>query len=239
MVQDRNVDRGDDHSKRHLTTRRGFVTAVGFGVVSLYGLWAAYGAVPTSLSLPSTWEALGEGGMHGMVHGGGGEMSPEEFRRRTEAFIEANSLPDGSVKPARRAMAGISAAAEQEREAAPADEREGEHEAAKKAMVMAAGDEHDEGAEPVDVYMMASRYSYEPSVLRLEANVPYRFLMMAMDTNHGISINIRAAGHIMRRPARTLTEMTMTFTNPGVYLVYCTVYCGEGHDMMKGSIIVE
>ena len=62
---------------------------------------------------------------------------------------------------------------------------------------------------------------------------------MSMDANHGASINVGFAGHIMRRPARTMAEMTMTFTEPGEYLVYCTVYCGLGHDMMKGKIIVE
>ena len=33
-------------SLSHLTTRRGFVAALGFGGVSLYGLWVGYGAAP-------------------------------------------------------------------------------------------------------------------------------------------------------------------------------------------------
>ena len=31
----------DRSSEQHFTTRRGFVAACGFGIVGLYGLWAA------------------------------------------------------------------------------------------------------------------------------------------------------------------------------------------------------
>ena len=36
-------------SKKHFTTRRGFIAASGFGGLGLYGLWAAYGAAPGPL----------------------------------------------------------------------------------------------------------------------------------------------------------------------------------------------
>lgn len=97
----------------------------------------------------------------------------------------------------------------------------------------------DGGEEPIDVYLMALRYSYVPRVLRLEHGVPYRFRMMSMDVNHGASIHSGFTGHIMRRPAGTMVEMVMTFPERGEYMIYCTVYCGEGHSTMKGKIIVE
>ena len=97
----------------------------------------------------------------------------------------------------------------------------------------------DEKKEPIDVYLMAMRFSYLPRVLRLEKGVPYRFRMMSMDVNHGASIHTGFAAHIMRRPAQIMVEMVMTFPNPGEYMMYCTVYCGEGHSQMKGKIIVE
>ena len=105
-------------SKRHITTRRGFIAATGFGGVSLYGLWAAYGAAPGPLAL------LGLGGQHQTAdahakpapansqassgsadagHGGHGAArpgpSPDEFSRMTADFIERYRLPDGSVYP--------------------------------------------------------------------------------------------------------------------------------------------
>ncbi len=96
-----------------------------------------------------------------------------------------------------------------------------------------------QGGEPIDVYLMAMQFYYLPNVLRLERGVPYRFRMMSMEVNHGASIHTGFAGHIMRRPARTMSEMVMTFSETGEFMIYCTVYCGVGHSQMKGKIIVE
>lgn len=226
----------DGVGKRHPTTRRGFITGLGFGVVSLYGLWAVYGAAPVSLGFLSE----GSGSMANMkgMHGGDGGMSPEEFRRLTEEFIEANRLADGSVKPGHGAVAAR----------IPRDGHEDDDHGAMAQMTTAGdGDQgtevgpirgHGAEEEPIDVYVMASRYGYEPGVLRLDVKVPYKFKFMAVDADHGASINLRFAGHMIRCPAKTLAVQTLAFTSPGEYLVYCTVYCGEGHDLMMGKIIV-
>lgn len=90
--------------RQHLTNRRAFITALGFGGVSLYGAWAVYGAaplpfigsigaVPAGPPLPPN-ASQGHGG-----HGGGGAMTPEEFLRNHEDFIARFELPDGSVAP--------------------------------------------------------------------------------------------------------------------------------------------
>ncbi|MCR4331996.1 MAG: hypothetical protein NUV34_04750, partial [Sulfuricaulis sp.] len=79
---------------------------------------------------------------------------------------------------------------------------------------------------------------YAPGVLRLETGVPYRFRIMAVDADHGMSIYVRFAGHMIRCPARTLFERELIFSEAGENLVYCSVYCGEGHDLMQGLIVV-
>ncbi|OOG21032.1 hypothetical protein B1C78_16650 [Thioalkalivibrio denitrificans] len=91
--------------KPHFTTRRGFITALGFGAVSLYGLWAAYGAAPLPFarSLAGGHDSHGAGhGDHG-GHGGHGDAShgpdAEAFTRKTQAFIERYRLEDGTVYP--------------------------------------------------------------------------------------------------------------------------------------------
>lgn len=220
--------------KTHLTARRGFITTLSFGIVSLYGLWAAYGAAPTSLSFLT--EGMGEGGGgHNMGPGGG--PTPEEFRRMTEAFIKANELPDGTVKPTRQVMAALAEPAKH----ADEDKPEGSDAHGMTGMAGMPGmskDKHGEADGPIEVFMVASRYGYEPEVLRLEANVPYRFRIMAVDAVHGASINFGGGGRMIRCPSRTEVKTDLTFTRPGKLLVYCTVYCGEGHDLMKGAIIV-
>ncbi len=233
---------------RHFTTRRGFVIFVGLFVLTLYFVWAGYGAAPVSLSFLDEAESESMGGMAMGGHGSGtGAITPEKFEEITEKFVKDFSLPDGSVRPARHMM-GADEDGKTAKEHGQPDAMK-PSEAARKASSMempamgARQQKEAHGAEeeekPIDVYLMAMQFSYVPRVLRLEKGVPYRFRMMSMDVNHGASIHTGFAGHIMRRPAQTMVEMVMTFPSPGEYMMYCTVYCGEGHSQMKGKIIVE
>lgn len=214
-----------EHSSRgHFTTRRGFIVGAGFGVVSLYGLWAAYGATPLRL-IPHGDEAAPPD--HTGGHGGHGRASGpaiEDFRRLTGEFVEANKLADGSVRPQRQ------------RVAEPAGTNEhAMHGAAKQSATQIAPQP---AAEPIDVYLAAYQWGYMPAVLRLEAGVPYRFRMMAVDVTHGASLQIGSRGHIIRLRAGALVEQELRFARAGEYLVYCTIYCGMLHDRMQGKIIV-
>ena len=57
-------------------------------------------------------------------------------------------------------------------------------------------------------------------------------------TAHGASIQFGRGGRMVRlRPGR-VTEMVLTFHEPGRYLVYCTMYCGPAHDVMQATIEV-
>jgi heme/copper-type cytochrome/quinol oxidase subunit 2 len=189
-------------TRNHFTTRRGFVAATGFGLVSLYLVWAGYGAAPLGLGAHGE-NAQEDAGSHG---GGHGDMpagpSREEFRKLAEDFAEQYKLPDGSVQP------------------------------------RAHGSHAGHGAGPTDVYLMAMQWAYLPSVLRLEAGVPYRFRMMAMDIAHGASVQLGTGARIIRLRPGVLVEQELTFAEPGEYLVYCTVYCGLPHDRMQGRIVV-
>ncbi|MBP2292699.1 hypothetical protein [Azospirillum rugosum] len=216
-------------SERHFTTRRGFVAALGFGAVSLYGAWAAYGAAPLPFgghkeaatpepdahgghSGHGTAEAPPEAGGHG-AHGGSAGMAPEEFRFEHDYFVERYAQPDGSVNPHGSEDTHSHAA--------------GGHDHS-----------HEPGGRPVDVYLMAQKFAYSPDVLRLKVGQAYRFRMMADDITHGASIQLGSASRIIRLRPNTVTEQTITFTKPGEYLVYCTVYCGQAHDAMQGRIVV-
>lgn len=98
---------------------------------------------------------------------------------------------------------------------------------------------HVEGSSPRDVYVLAQQWSFEPNVLRLRANEPHRFRMMAVDAAHGASIQLGLASHIIRLPKGVLVERELTFTKAGEYLIYCTIYCGEGHQFMSARIFVS
>lgn len=204
---------------RHLTTRRGFVAAASLTALSLYGVWAAFGAAPAPWGEDDAAEAAAAPPQpgHGAGHGAAGEgLSADQFRRLAETFLSEYGLPDGSVAPrpgeAMPAMAGHSAPA-----------------AAHAA----------EAGAPVDVYLLAQRWSFEPAVLQLSPGVSYRFRMMAVDVSHGAAIQLGAGSRIMRLRRNVLVEKVIAFRRPGEHLLYCTVFCGAGHDQMLGRILVS
>jgi cytochrome c oxidase subunit 2 len=229
-----------------LSTRRGFVAAVSLGAVSLYGLWAGVGAAPLRF-----WDLGGSGidgmDMSGDGHGGADGLSPEAFRGLADEFNAKHRQADGSVSvqpmPAGQSMPGMSMPAESEGSGQsmpgmkmPDSTNHSGHEmpATSEQASSLSGE-----TSPLDVYLLAQQWSFDPSVLHLSANQSYRFRMMAVDAAHGASLQLGKASHIIRLPKGALVEQELSFTQPGEYLLYCTMYCGEGHQFMSGKIIVS
>jgi uncharacterized cupredoxin-like copper-binding protein len=234
-------DETTDGGTRPYTTRRRFIAGASLGAVSLYGLWAALGAAPLDFAELEGGEAGAESGGHGEHGGAPTGPTPEEFRRLTDEFIARHGLPDGSVELGPAEMAADDHASHDMAEMDQLGEAAGAGGHDMAAMDMAAIEEpavavHAPGAP--EVYILAQQWSFEPAMLRLKANVPYRFRMMAVDTGHGASLQLGFGSRIVRLRRNVLTEQTLTFTRPGDYLLYCTVYCGPGHDFMSGRIVI-
>jgi plastocyanin len=269
-------------NKPHFTTRRGFVASLGFGGVSLYGLWVAYGAAPGPLALfkPHAAEAAAAG-----AHGGGHAAAEntnvvDEFRRLHAEFIDRFAQADGAVQPgvlaaavpdmthmpastgavepaahdmsmmeaapvAPEASAGGHAGGHGGAAAEPAEEMAAmdagaAHAVADETAPDTAHDAHADTAEgaPIEVYLLAERWYFEPAHLRLESGVAYRFRMLAADIPHGASIALGGGSRMARLRPGAVTEMELRFDRPGEHLVYCSLYCGQGHDLMQARIEV-
>lgn len=229
-----------DH--RHFTTRRGFVAALGLGGVSLYGAWAAWGAAPTPFARDGAPAPVEAGRGHGAEaaeavggHTEASDLEPEAFLRAHDDFLRRFTQGDGAVDPhapvERDGHAHVGAG-HGGGEAAHADA--GGH-----------GGGHDAGghggeaaADPTEVWLLATRFAYSPDLLRLRAGAPYQFQMMAEDVTHGASIRLGPGSRIIRLRPNRPSAQTLVFTRPGAFLVYCTAYCGPGHDLMQGRIVV-
>ena len=89
----------------------------------------------------------------------------------------------------------------------------------------------------VTVSLRAEFYVFRPEEVRVPAGVPVRFRVTSPDVLHGFQIvgtNVNltvAPGYV--------SEATTTFETPGEYLVVCNEYCGLGHHLMQGKVIVE
>lgn len=210
------------------TTRRSFVGVASLGAVSLYGLWASLGAAPLRF-----WEQREPSGksMDMAGHGSAQGPTPDEFRQMTEEFLARRLQPDGSIlvepEQATPSMAGMTMTPDPQGSAHAMPGMTDE------SMV------HGGEAAPLDVFMLAQQWSFDPPMVRLRAGVPYRFKMMAVDAAHGASLQLGRGSHIIRLPKGILVEEELVFTEPGEYLLYCTIYCGEGHQFMNGKIKVS
>lgn len=89
----------------------------------------------------------------------------------------------------------------------------------------------------VTVSLRAEFYVFRPEQVRVPAGVPVTFRITSPDVLHGFQIvgtNVNltvAPGYV--------SEATTTFETPGEYLVVCNEYCGLGHHLMQGKVIVE
>ena len=95
-----------------------------------------------------------------------------------------------------------------------------------------------DAAHGIDIKLSRLRHYFDPPALRLDLDRPYRFRMLAADVTHGASIQFGEGARMIRLGPGAETELQMTFTRPGSFLVYCTSYCGPGHDGMQARITV-
>jgi cytochrome c oxidase subunit 2 len=251
MEIDSDTDHPAGRDGASMTTRRSFIVATSLGAVSLYGLWAGLGVAPLRFWKTGGTTATGsatEGGGHD-EHGGGSGGDAIAFRQAVEKFVTEHQQPDGSVlvEPSvPDAIADITISDE-----APPAAHDMSSMAGKTTTESEGLDNHDSNAMsgmnhdtanqgaiavPADVYLLAQQWSFEPPWLKLKTGASYRLKLMAVDAAHGASLQLGPASEIIRLPKGVQVERTITFTRPGTYLVYCTIYCGEGHQFMSGKL---
>jgi heme/copper-type cytochrome/quinol oxidase subunit 2 len=91
---------------------------------------------------------------------------------------------------------------------------------------------------PGTVYVLAEQFEFIPDTIRLSAGEHYKFAFLSPDVLHGVSLiqGMSLNGVVM---PKMVSPMEIEPTREGEILMLCTEYCGEGHDMMRGRIIVE
>lgn len=100
-------------------------------------------------------------------------------------------------------------------------------------------------ADAMDVYVMGKKWMWKfnypdgpnsINVLRVPANRPVRLLLTSQDVIHSFFVpEFRMKKDVV--PGR-YTQTWFTATKPGKYQILCTEYCGAGHSIMRGEVIV-
>ena len=76
----------------------------------------------------------------------------------------------------------------------------------------------------------------------MKSGVEYVFKMMSQDVIHGASFNLGDKSIMVRTPPQKLVDLPITFDDTPEtmkFFIYCTYYCGAGHESMFSQIIVE
>ncbi|MBO8171476.1 MAG: cytochrome C oxidase subunit II [Bacillaceae bacterium] len=93
------------------------------------------------------------------------------------------------------------------------------------------------GPKEYRVVMLSYVFGYNPGTITIPQGSTVHFEATSRDVIHGVYVpgtNI----NLMLIPGH-ITEFTQTFNKPGEYLYLCHEYCGVGHHLMQGRIIVE
>lgn len=87
-----------------------------------------------------------------------------------------------------------------------------------------------------DVYLHANRFAFRP-VLRLQRGETYRLLVSSTDVQHGLSLQpVNLNFQVL---PGYLYVITITPDEAGEFPIVCNEYCGLGHHVMTGLIVVD
>lgn len=85
--------------------------------------------------------------------------------------------------------------------------------------------------------IVAQIWSFTPNEIRVPAGSEVEFWMTSRDVIHGMHIEGTNV-NIMLIPGR-IARQKARFDEPGEYRFVCHEYCGLGHHMMFGRVVVE
>ena len=90
-----------------------------------------------------------------------------------------------------------------------------------------------------DAYILARaipKWEYLPNEMTVPTGSTVSFYVTSADVQHGFKIQDTNA-NFMVLPGQ-VSKLTIKFDKPGTYNFICTEYCGSGHGVMYGAIIV-
>jgi cytochrome c oxidase subunit 2 len=96
------------------------------------------------------------------------------------------------------------------------------------------------GEEPGRVInVVAERFSFVPSVIRLKQGEVVELRIRSLDTNHGFRIREAGVNVIVPKRGRGDARILFRAQEKGVFPFDCSKACGAGHTIMRGRIVVK
>ena len=92
-------------------------------------------------------------------------------------------------------------------------------------------------AVPGEVSIQASKFEFTPETVKVKRGQPVTFVLTSIDRVHGFKMpdfGIRT-GIVPDQE----TRVTITPEKAGTFAFFCDIFCGDGHEDMAGTLVVE
>ena len=88
-----------------------------------------------------------------------------------------------------------------------------------------------------EVSIAASKFEFTPDTVKARAGQPVTFVLTSLDRIHGFKMP--AFGIRTDIVPDRETRVTITPQTTGNFAFFCDVFCGDGHEEMGGTLVVE
>ena len=92
-------------------------------------------------------------------------------------------------------------------------------------------------AAPGEIAIQASKFEFSPETVKVKRGQPVTFVLTSIDRIHGFKMP-EFSVRIDIVPDQE-TRVTITPDKTGTFAFFCDVFCGDGHEDMAGTLIVE
>jgi cytochrome c oxidase subunit II len=94
-----------------------------------------------------------------------------------------------------------------------------------------------QAAEPRVIEVVARRYAFEPAEIEVAVGETVRLMVRSGDGPHGIEMKQFKVKKVLERGAAPVA-IEIKADTVGRFPIVCSEYCGDGHDDMKGALVV-
>ena len=107
------------------------------------------------------------------------------------------------------------------------------------AMSQASGQQADSEKPARIISIVAERFYFSPSKIKLKLGETVEFVLTSDDTDHGFKVPSAGIDVAIPPSGKGEARIRFTATKAGSFKFECSRACGAGHNLMRGEIVVK
>jgi len=89
------------------------------------------------------------------------------------------------------------------------------------------------------ISIVAERFAFSPSRIKLKQGQDVELVIISDDTDHGFHLAAAQINAVIPQQGKGELRIRFVAREKGKYVFECSKPCGAGHNMMRGTILVE